>query len=149
MQTYTSTWPDFFQTFFQLLSASSTESPADTFNTKSTDLFLRLLHEVSTEISDNTLRLNKAHARLLRDTELRDAVRAKDAPGIADQVIKILAFSLGRIEQPTSQLSSQHAVELSEMALRVLADLARTSKGLRWHCTRSGPDAQPSTACSI
>lgn len=122
MQTYTSTSQDFFQSFFQLLPA--TNSSTEQYNAKAADLMLRLLHELSTEISDTTLRLNKAHARLLRDTELRDAVRGKDAAGIADHVIRLLAFALQRIDQPSSSLTSPRAVELAEMSLRVLADYA-------------------------
>lgn len=123
MQTYMTTWPDFFQAFFQLLPA--TNSSTEAFNAKTTDLLLRLLHETSTEISDSTLRLNKAPDRLQRDTVLRDAVRAKDAAAIADQVIRILTYAIGRIDSPTSQISSRQAVDLAEMAMRVLADYAR------------------------
>lgn len=89
-----------------------------------TDILLRLLHETSTEISDSTLRLNKAHQRLNRDTELRDAIRARDAANIADQVTRVLTYAMQRIDSPTSQISSRQAAELAEMAMRVLADYA-------------------------
>ena len=123
MQTYTSTWPNFFTSFISLLPSSS--SSTEPFNGKTTDLLLRLLHEISVEISDTTLRLNKAHVRLTRDMELRDAVRAQDAAKIADQVIKVLAYAIERIDQPSSQLSSTSAIELAAMAMGVLADFAR------------------------
>jgi exportin-T len=127
MQTYTSTWPDFFEAFFSLL-PSNTSSEA--FNVKTTDLVLRLLHETSTEISDSTLRLNKAHNRLNRDTELRDAIRVKDAAIIANQVVGILVYAMQHIDNPSSQISSQQAVDLAEMAMRVLADFACASTPL-------------------
>lgn len=125
MQTYTSTWPDFFQAFFQLI-PSPTSSSAEPYNPnpKTTDLLLRLLHEVSMEISDRELRLNKAHARLNRDTDLRDAVRAKDARLIATQTIQILIYVVEKIDNPSAKLSSAQALSLAEMSMRVLADYA-------------------------
>lgn len=125
MQTYTSSWTDFFDAFISLLPNNATASTSeDPYNPKTTDLFLRLLHEISTEISDTTLRLNKAHARLTRDTELRDAVRAKDARSIVEQTSRILQYALSRTETPSSNLSSKQAAEIAEMAMRVLADHA-------------------------
>lgn len=123
MQTYTSTWPDFFEVFFSMLPSSNS---SEAYNVRTTDLVLRLLHETSTEISDSTLRLNKAHSRLTRDTELRDAIRVKDAAIIANQVINILVYAMRHIESPSSQISSQQAADLAEMATRVLADFACT-----------------------
>lgn len=122
MQTYITSWPDFFQTFFAIL--PTTNSSTEPFNPKATDLFLRLLHDISTEISDTTLRLNKGHKRLTRDTELRDAVRARDAANVIDHTIRILSHAVQRIGQPSTQLSTAQAVELAEMAMRVLADYA-------------------------
>ena len=125
MQTYTSSWSDFFDAFISLLPNNATASTSeDPYNPKTTDLFLRLLHEISTEISDTTLRLNKAHARLTRDTELRDAVRAKDARSIVEQTSRILQYALSRTETPSTNLSSKQAAEIAEMAMRVLADHA-------------------------
>lgn len=121
MQTYTTTWPDFFQAFFQMLPSSNS---SEAFNVKTTDLVLRLLHETSTEISDSTLRLNKAHNRLTRDTELRDAIRVKDAAIIASEVVRILVYAMQRIDSPSSEITSQQAVDLAEMSMRVLADFA-------------------------
>lgn len=76
------------------------------------------------EISDTTLRLNKAHVRLTRDTELRDAFRVKDAAIIADAVQRILEYAVSRTKQPSQAVSQQKAVELAEMSMRVLADYA-------------------------
>ena len=121
MQTYMSTWPDFFTSFFSLLPSNTS---SDAFNVKTTDLILRLLHETSTEISDSTLRLNKAHNRLNRDTDLRDAIRVKDAAIIANQVVAILVYAMQHIDSPSSQITSQQAIDLAEMSMRVLADFA-------------------------
>lgn len=138
MQTYTSTWPSFFTSFIDLLpaSSSSSSSAGPSFNPRTTDLLLRLLHEISVEVSDTTLRLNKAHSRLVRDTELRDAIRAKDAAVIADQVGKILAFALQKMAQQSAassassatspdEISQRQAGELASMAIGVMADYAR------------------------
>lgn len=142
MQTYTSTWPSFFTSFIDLLPAASPSSSSSSpgYNPRTTDLLLRLLHEISVEVSDTTLRLNKAHSRLVRDTELRDAVRAKDAPVIADQVGKILAFALQKMQQqgnnPSSastspdEITQRQAGELASMAIGVMADYARGSRTL-------------------
>lgn len=72
----------------------------------------------------------------MRDTELRDAIRAKDAAAIADQVGKILAFALQKMQQRPSASSSssssspdevnqRQAGELASMAIGVMADYAR------------------------
>lgn len=130
MRTYTSTWPDFFSSFVSLLPSSSSGSSSDPYNPQTTDLLLRLLHEVSVEISDTTLRLNKAHARLTRDTELRDAFRVKDAAIIADAVQKILEYAVSRTKSPSQAVQHAKAVELAEMSMRVLADYACESRSL-------------------
>ena len=71
--------------------------------------------------------------------ELRDAIRERDAPTIADQVVQILAYTIERIGQPSSQLSSLKAVELTAMAVGVLADYSCRPKSLqdRTNCANS------------
>ncbi|KAM0787298.1 hypothetical protein ACM66B_007074 [Microbotryomycetes sp. NB124-2] len=128
LQTYPVATPQFFKHFLALLRSYSgtTSSASDALNPQTTDLFLRLLHEVATEISDAHLRLNKPHARLQKDTELRDAVRDHDAPEIAGSIWSIIAESLDGIARADENgkvgLIGKTAREICEMAVRVAGD---------------------------
>lgn len=131
LQSYTTTWPDFFTSFAALLRRNSRNAPvlADgsmALNPRTTDLYLRLLHEISTEISDALLRLNKPHARLAKDTEMRDAVRDRDATGIAKETFGIVAEALQGLDKPDTSartgLTGKTAVECLEMGIRVVED---------------------------
>lgn len=120
---YPTVTPDFLTTFLALL-----RTPGPELNPATTDLLLRFLHEVSLEISDAQLRLNKPPGRLQRDAELRDAVRERDAPAIASAVWGIIAESLDGISGTESNgearlgLRGKTAREVAEMAIRVAGD---------------------------
>lgn len=131
VQTYPATNPTFFEHFIALLrthSASATVSSSPPpLNPQTSDFVLRLLHEISTEISDAHLRLNRPHGRLAKDTELRDAVREKDAAVIASTIWEIIAESLEGVDQDdpsngTLGLKGKSAREACEMAVRVAGD---------------------------
>ncbi|GJN94034.1 hypothetical protein Rhopal_007097-T1 [Rhodotorula paludigena] len=131
--------PTFFTTLLALLRtyppslAVPSTSASVPLNPQTTDLFLRILHEVSLEISDVHLRLNKAPQRLSKDTELRDAVRERDAPAIALAVWGVIGEALEGVDAPDAlpaQAAGQHEVglkgktarEIAEMAVRVAGD---------------------------
>ncbi|KAG0141009.1 hypothetical protein CROQUDRAFT_52387 [Cronartium quercuum f. sp. fusiforme G11] len=131
LQTYTTTWPDFFSSFSSLLRRhpECTASPSNSttpLNPRTTDLYLRLLHEISTEISDALLRLNKSHARLTKDTEMRDAVRDRDAAAIAKETFGIVAEALQGLATLDANarvgLTGKTALECLEMGIRVVED---------------------------
>lgn len=134
MQVYPISSPQFFKSIISLvrqypaseplLSPSLSSSPTP-LNPQSTDLLLRLLHEVSLEISDVMLRLNKSPLRLTKDAELRDSVRETDAVGIAQTVWDILAESLDGVAREADGgrgLKGKEAREIAEMAVMVVGD---------------------------
>ncbi|GAA5895540.1 hypothetical protein JCM8208_005261 [Rhodotorula glutinis] len=125
--------PTFFSTLLALLrtyppslAVPSSSTGAAPLNPQTTDLFLRILHEVSLEISDAQLRLNKPTTRLQKDTELRDAVRERDAAGIAEAVWSVIGEALEGVDAPDQEdkvgLKGKTAREVAEMAVRVAGD---------------------------
>lgn len=125
--------PTFFSTLLALLrtyppslAVPSSSTGAAPLNPQTTDLFLRILHEVSLEISDAQLRLNKPTSRLQKDTELRDAVRERDAAGIAEAVWSVIGEALEGVDAPDQELKvglkGKTAREVAEMAVRVAGD---------------------------
>lgn len=124
---YPTSTPDFFTTFISLLrqnSSAPSTSTSPPLNAKTTDLFLRILHEISTEISDSTLRLNKTPARSTRDGLLRDAVRLRDAEKVSVLLWQILEESLNGLGQVDNGigLKGKNARETTEMVVRVIGD---------------------------
>ncbi|GAA5891828.1 hypothetical protein JCM6882_007375 [Rhodosporidiobolus microsporus] len=128
--TYPSLAPSLFSDFLALArehppTSPLAGSPTPTFNPATTDLLLRLLHEISLEISDAHLRLNKTPQRLTKDTELRDAVRERDATAIAGAVWEIIGQALeGAVVEAGAEgeLKGQKAREVAEMAVKVAGD---------------------------
>ncbi|BGP20360.1 hypothetical protein JCM10213_002332 [Rhodosporidiobolus nylandii] len=128
--TYPALSPTFFTSFLSLIrqhppsSPLSSVSPAP-LNPQTTDIFLRLLHEVSLEISDAHLRLNKTPQRLTKDTELRDAVRERDAVAIAGAVWEIIGEALDGAQMPDGapgECRGKKAREIAEMAVKCAGD---------------------------
>lgn len=111
-QTYQSTWPDFFDSFTSLLRPAQDQP----LNSRTADLYLRLLHEISTELSDTGLRLNRPFTRMAKDGVMRDAIRERDAPKIALTVFSILSECLS----PAS--TDRTYSDLVELSIKVLAD---------------------------
>ena len=127
LQTYRTTWTDFFTGFISLLREHPTQNSS--LNAQTTDLYLRVLHEISTELSDTSLRLNKPYARLNKDAEMRDAVREQDAISIAGSVFSILAESLQGLANPPLassndrySVSGKVAENIIELTVRVVGD---------------------------
>jgi len=63
-QSYPNSWPDFFKDFARLI-----RQDPQHLNPRTTDLYLRLLHEISSELSDAFLRINKSPERLAKDAD--------------------------------------------------------------------------------
>ncbi|GAA6052810.1 hypothetical protein JCM3770_006263 [Rhodotorula araucariae] len=128
--------PSFFTALLGLLRTYPPDVPvpssstgAAPLNPQTTDLFLRILHEVSLEISDAQLRLNKTTQRLQKDAELRDAIRERDAPALAEAVWGIIGEALDGVDAPDQPdgaprvgLKGRTARDVAEMAVRVAGD---------------------------
>ncbi|CAE6461768.1 unnamed protein product [Rhizoctonia solani] len=127
--TYPEQWPTFFTSISPLLHASpGTSSP--TLNPHVTTFFLRLLLEISGEIHDQTIKSARTFvaSRHTRDTNIRDAIRAKDAVGVNAEVLRILEEVVTMLEAlraggaPISEsLGQTQLVELVELAIRAFA----------------------------
>lgn len=149
--TYPQIAPNFISSFLSLLRTHSTTTTTATgetdpstaaaaassqpLNPQTTDLVLRLLHEISLEIGDAQLRLNKSTQRLHKDTELRDAIRERDAATVAASVWDIIAEAIGAVENDRGGgggdesgtgkgggLRGKTARDVGEMAVRVAGD---------------------------
>ncbi|KAJ1307606.1 hypothetical protein OPQ81_001701 [Rhizoctonia solani] len=127
--TYPDQWPTFFTSISPLLHASS-GSPSLTLNPHVTTFFLRLLLEISGEIHDQTIKSARTFvaSRHARDTNIRDAIRARDAVGVNAEVIRILEEAVTMLEAlraggtPVSEsLGQTQLVELVELAIRAFA----------------------------
>ncbi|GAA5834356.1 hypothetical protein JCM11251_007967 [Rhodosporidiobolus azoricus] len=120
--TYPSLSPSLFTEMLALAREGATVPGG--YNPSTTDILLRLLHEISLEISDAHLRLNKTPQRLAKDTELRDAVRDRDATAIAAAVWEIIGQALegSVVEGGGEGMQGQKAREVAEMAVRVAGD---------------------------
>lgn len=116
-------------------SHTSSTSRSD-LNPVSTDMVLRLLHELSITLgSDATIRAFRSRERVARDTAIRDEIRASHSVGIANSVWKVIEEGLSKIEQMAAQdisngiLDSQgwnmtKAVEVTCEATTVIGDYA-------------------------
>ncbi|KAK4699304.1 exportin-T, partial [Phenoliferia sp. Uapishka_3] len=117
-QSYTASSPTFFAPFIAVLRPT----PSSPLNLHTTDFFLRLLHEVSTDISDATLRLNKTSIRLNKDAELRDFVRVRDATAIAAAVWEVLGEAIENLGSEGEGIKGERAREIAIMGMKVIGD---------------------------
>ncbi|GAA5993120.1 hypothetical protein JCM11641_003823 [Rhodosporidiobolus odoratus] len=127
IHTYPLLTPTFFTDFLSLVRQHPPSSPLSAtvpvpLNPNTTDIFLRLLNEISLEISDAHLRLNKTPQRLNKDTELRDAVRERDAVALAGAIWEIVGESLeGSLVERGEEgvMKGKRAREVAEWAVKV------------------------------
>lgn len=90
-------------------------------NPTSTDLVLRILHDLSLTLgSDVTLRAVRSRERLARDGAVRDEIRTHNAPAVAEAVWGIVEESMGRVG--TGVWPGKMAEEITELAVRVVGD---------------------------
>lgn len=109
-------------------------SSSSALNPTSTDMVLRLLHEISVNLgSDATLRAVRSRERVARDTAIRDEIRSSQATGIADAVWKVIEESFAKTQElasaPTSSTDGQgwnmtKSVEITCGACEVIGDYA-------------------------
>ncbi|CEL55488.1 Exportin-T OS=Laccaria bicolor (strain S238N-H82 / ATCC MYA-4686) GN=LOS1 PE=3 SV=1 [Rhizoctonia solani AG-1 IB] len=127
--TYPDQWPTFFTSISPLLHASPGSS-STTLNPHVTTFFLRLLLEISGEIHDQTIKSARTFvaSRHTRDTNIRDAIRAKDAVGVNAEVTRVLEETIAMLEgvraggAPVSETIGQaQLIELIELAIRAFA----------------------------
>ncbi|PKI84603.1 pre-tRNA nuclear export protein [Malassezia vespertilionis] len=132
LQTYSlSTSYSFFSV---LLALCTTYAPAQqvqngTLNAISTDLVMRVLHDLSLSLgSDVALRSVRSKERLQRDSAVRDEIRANHAMAIADLLWKIAQDALQAMESSNGQDKSEHyltpsnAGALAQLSMAVVGD---------------------------
>ncbi|KDQ14828.1 hypothetical protein BOTBODRAFT_32183 [Botryobasidium botryosum FD-172 SS1] len=102
--TYPEQWPTFFTSIFSLLRSPDAASIAP-LNPHISTLFLRLLIEISGEVNDQTLKAARTFdaARHARDAKVRDEVRSRDAAGMSEAVLAIIAEGEERLAGLRSQ----------------------------------------------
>lgn len=121
--------PGFFKNLIALAhsySPSTPPTPDGLYNPPPTEFLLRVLHEVSTEISDAYIRSSRDRNRTALDGQLRDAVRANDAGDVATAVWQIINEALNGVYQSYEGqrvgLRGAEARQMAEMAFRVVGD---------------------------
>ena len=111
--------------------ASTSHAP---LNPLTTDLVLRVLHDLSVTLgSDVTLRAVRSKERLQRDAVIRDEIRANHASNIADSVWRVVEEGFNRInlgEQASGPSSAAgvrsmtfaNAIDLTAAATKIIED---------------------------
>ncbi|KAF7327748.1 Exportin-T [Mycena kentingensis (nom. inval.)] len=95
LSSYMTQWPSFFADLFSLIRPAATTSSAPTpaFNRNIIILFFHIVIEISGEVADQTLKAARTFVqeRHVRDMRVRDAVRERDAVGINEAVLTLVA----------------------------------------------------------
>jgi exportin-T len=118
LRTYVDQWPTFFTDFFTLISPSESSS-SSSFNPHVSLLLFHLILEISGEVADQMLKAARIHnpARHARDGRVRDAVRERDAAGINEAVLTIIAANvekLGKLRSASGSAGSRKELEQAE-----------------------------------
>ena len=111
---------------------TTTEAQDGSLNALTTDLVLRLLHDLSLSLgSDVTLRSVRSKERLQRDAVVRDEIRAHHAANIAELLWKVIRDALSALtsEAPVANPSPHSlyggaAGSLAQVAMAVVGDFA-------------------------
>ncbi|GAA94567.1 uncharacterized protein L969DRAFT_94151 [Mixia osmundae IAM 14324] len=137
---YPTVWPNFFDEFLSFMRlpreqegapvASTSANAGAQLNYQGTEYVLRLLKEISSDLSDAHLRLNKPQSRLARDAQLREAVRAQDAPSILSALFTLLEelITLSSANQANGYTNGHHHIDsdkadhLLRLCLAVIAE---------------------------
>ncbi|TIB02398.1 hypothetical protein E3P94_01132 [Wallemia ichthyophaga] len=117
IQTYDTTHPNIIIDFLSLLRQGSSLNP------RTTPLVLRILDEINLELSDSIIRAARdwSSERHIRDGNLRDAIRSKDAPSVIETLINIMQ-ELGHISVNGGEAWSSKSLEESlALAINVFA----------------------------
>ncbi|KAJ7066937.1 armadillo-type protein [Mycena amicta] len=123
--TYINQWPTFFADLFSLIrpsqpSSSSSAPPA--FNRHIIILFFHIVLEISGEVADQTLKAARTfnQARHVRDARVRDAVRERDAAGINEAVLTIVAEGAETIKK-NGRTGPESPVEVVDLGIRTFS----------------------------
>jgi len=100
---------------------SLTRDSAGALRPASTDLVLRIMHDLSLTLgSDTMLRAVRSRERLARDGAVRDEIRAHNASAIAQMLWATVRESLGNVG--SGRWPDNTAEEITEQAVRVVGD---------------------------
>nr|GAT60781.1 predicted protein [Mycena chlorophos] len=124
LSSYISQWPTFFADLFSLIRAAqpSSTSETPTFNRHIIILFFHIVLEISGEVADQTLKAARAfnQARHVRDARVRDAVRERDAAGINEAVLTIVADGIEMIKK-NGRTGSESPVDVVDLGIRTFS----------------------------
>lgn len=124
--TYIEQWPTFFSDFFTLLPPADSASHT-AFNRHISLLFFHIILEISGEVADQMIKSARPHnaVRQLRDGQVRDAVRQRDAAQINEAVLTLIAKGSERataIRQSSKDIGELSAViEIVDWGVRTFA----------------------------
>jgi hypothetical protein len=100
---------------------SLTRDSAGALRPASTDLVLRIMHDLSLTLgSDTMLRAVRSRERRARDRAVRDEIRAHNAAAIAQMLWATVQESLGNVG--SGRWPDNTAEEITEQAVRVVGD---------------------------
>ncbi|CAK5283785.1 unnamed protein product [Mycena citricolor] len=119
--TYISQWPTFFADLFTLIRPAQSSSNQPAFNHHIVLLFFHIVLEISGEVADQLLKSARTfdETRHQRDGRVRDAVRERDAAGINEAVLTIVADATELIKRnDTSDREKASAVETVDLGIR-------------------------------
>ncbi|KAJ7475824.1 armadillo-type protein [Mycena latifolia] len=120
--TYMTQWPAFFSDLFSLIRpAQSSSSSEPAFNRHIILLFFHIVLEISGEVADQMLKSARPfnQARHTRDARVRDAVRERDAAGINEAVLTIVAEGTETMKKGgASPRELETAVEVVDLGIR-------------------------------
>ncbi|KAJ6505980.1 armadillo-type protein [Mycena vulgaris] len=117
--TYMTQWPAFFSDLFSLIRpAQSSSSSQPAFNRHIILLFFHIVLEISGEVADQMLKSARpfSQARHTRDARVRDAVRERDAAGINEAVLTIVAEGAETLKKGGA--SPREMVEVVDLGIR-------------------------------
>lgn len=119
--TYIDQWPTFFTDLFVLIRPPAESSSQSTFNAHISLLFFHVVLEISGEVADQMIKAARTFTqeRHVRDARVRDTVRARDAAGINEAVLTIVADGAERM----SRLRKGEAPTSSQRELDVLIEV--------------------------
>ncbi|TDL25856.1 ARM repeat-containing protein [Rickenella mellea] len=122
--TYLEQWPTFFTDLFALIRPPpNSDSQQSSFNPHISLLLFHLVLEISGEVADQMLKAARTFnaTRHSRDGRVRDAVRERDAAGINEAVLTIVADAadnLSRLRKGEAGVSKDGLVEVMDWGVR-------------------------------
>jgi exportin-T len=129
-------WPAFFSDLFSLIRpAQSSSSSQPAFNRHIILLFFHIVLEISGEVADQMLKSARpfSQARHTRDARVRDAVRERDAAGINEAVLTIVAEGAETMKKGgASPRELESAVEVVDLGIRTFGSYVGACSSLQF-----------------